>query len=229
MAVPELLKVADKIAALGFEPEILDELVGLQGEGPFVEAAMLEKAMAGKIVLAHGPWQGVNRSIRHGKRCPGLNKGEMKGFLVAVEVLIKEIGVMVEPESEGQGAPTALFVNENLARFKFRTGRANQIERRPNSVAFGFAAAVGPENGTGTLVLGRIKEWAGVHDGNVISIEQEDLTKTGMKQGVTFELPAAKIANRELGADLEGIDGENVQRVEKRSHVIVQLRGPEVP
>jgi len=114
-AVPELLEVPDEIAALGFEPEILDELVLLRGEGPFVEAAMLEKAVAGKIVLAHRAWERVNRSAGHGERGSSLNKGEMKGFLIAVEMLIKKVGVIVEPENEGEGEPTAFFVDENLA------------------------------------------------------------------------------------------------------------------
>lgn len=113
--IPKLLELTDEIPALGFEPEVVDELIGFQGKSPFIAAAMLKKALAREIVLAHGPWQRVNRGLRHGEGSGGPGESEMKSFLIAVNVLIEEIRMIVEPESEGKGAPATLLIHDNLA------------------------------------------------------------------------------------------------------------------
>ena len=89
-AVPLLLQFSKILAAFILELKIRDMFVS-QEQIPFVRVAVLKDSVPGKIVLANGTRQGVNRLADEREGFVHFVKGQMEGFLVAMQVLIVKI------------------------------------------------------------------------------------------------------------------------------------------
>ncbi len=93
--VPVGGEFGEEEAALALVPEAGDGRVR-RVEPPFVEVAVLEEALIGKIVLAHGAGQRGDPAGGHGVGLAEPPPGEVKGFLIAVDVAVIKIAVRVQ-------------------------------------------------------------------------------------------------------------------------------------
>ena len=87
---------------------------------------MLEEPASLKIVLPHGRRQGVDWDRNQGVGLAQLSKGQVKGLLVAVQVLVVEIAVFVKPHAKTERRPATLFIHQNLAGFELVFPRRSQ-------------------------------------------------------------------------------------------------------
>src|SRR6476619_5309774 len=121
--------------ALVLKSKTLDPFVWSK-EVPFGCIAMLKNSPARKIVLTHCSLQMMD-SVRNERVFVSyFSKGKMKRFFVAVDVLVIEFGILVEPEREIQGAPTFLLIHNDLAALKFRFKRNAQPATPPDRKSF---------------------------------------------------------------------------------------------
>src|SRR5260370_41249594 len=158
-------------------------------------------------MLAHDAWESMDWCWDQGVTFLKFPKREMEGFFVSVEETIIKVGIFIEPKGEAQGVPAALFINEDLAGFKLSLpGRAESTTAPDRDQLFIlYVVIIGPENCAGRMELWRAKQEFGIGDGNVISIQEEDLAKRGMKDGVGLKFPSAETEGWKFFAELAGI------------------------
>src|ERR1041385_3864430 len=86
---------------------------------PFQTIPVLEKNSSIKVMLTHCPWSPTNGKRRHGVLLVKLSPRQMKCLLIAVNMMIKELRMVVVPEGQIQRVPATSFVDDDLTRFKF--------------------------------------------------------------------------------------------------------------
>ena len=107
-SIPQRAQSCDVRPAFIFEQKPFDALV-LVTEVPLVHVAVLEDDAALEIVLAHRVLKFPDRIRRHGKFLPEAMPRETKRVFVAVNVMVKAVGILVEPHGELKRAPAFLL------------------------------------------------------------------------------------------------------------------------
>src|SRR6266850_3261 len=182
-------------------------------------------------MLAHDAWESMDWCWDQGVTFLQFPKREMEGFFVPVKVSIIKVGIFIEPKGEAEGRPAALFVNEDLAGLKLSLpGRAQAATTPDRGQLFILCMVIiGPENCAGRMELRRVKQELGIRHGYVIGIQEENLAKRGMKDGIGLEFPSAKTAGWKFFTEFAGINALNTQRGEQRFHALIQFVFPEMP
>ena len=96
---------------------------------PFVAIAMLEETAAFEVMLAHRVFQGVDGGGGHGERPTQPVPGEAEGVLVAMNVVVEEIGELVVPEGQAQRAPARFLVHQDLPALELRLVATRHVEQ----------------------------------------------------------------------------------------------------
>src|SRR5437016_2612590 len=98
----------------------------------------------------------------------------MESLLVTVQMLVVEVGVLVEPQGKLQRFPAAGFVHNDLASLKLVFARRTHATTSPNAPAFWRSAAsiIGPKERAETFEFFTVKQVIRVPDRHVVSIEQ---------------------------------------------------------
>src|SRR5713226_5583668 len=124
----------------------------------------------------------------------------MEGFFVTVQILVIKIGVFIEPETEAQSLPAPPFVEDNLAALKLRTFRARQTTTVPDDSCLFQLAIIRPKDRPGFLVLRGLKQKLRIDDRHIIRVQQQDILKRRVQDGIRLEFPTAQDAGWMLQA-----------------------------
>src|SRR5215471_3843381 len=116
-------------------------------QSPFREAPVLKESAPVKVVLVPPAGKRLRRMWHKPIRCLEFAESQTEGVFVAMDILIVEVGVFIEPEGETQGRPATLFVNDEFAPLELRLSGNIEPTAPPDGVGFLFlkAAKVGPE------------------------------------------------------------------------------------
>ncbi|MGD0260965.1 MAG: hypothetical protein ABSD29_14210, partial [Verrucomicrobiota bacterium] len=140
---------------------------------------MLKNSPPLEVMLAHRSFERVDGLRDQGVDLLQLAKGQMEGFFVSVQMLIVEIGILIEPHAEAERRPAASFLNDHLAGFKFRFLWGTQSAALPDCQGLpGFSPAViGPENCCAGLELRRVEKELGINHRDVVRVQQQNFAK----------------------------------------------------
>src|SRR5215813_10610295 len=229
-AVPPAAQLDQVSPAFLFEPKSGDIAVVKQ-QIPFVAIAMLKNPTSIEIVLAHGCGQGMDRMWNQRVRLPEFPEGEMEGLLVAMQVLIIEIRILIEPKGEAQRAPATSLVEQHLTGFKLGFFGRTQPATPPDRARLGRGpgTVIGPKRGTGFQELRRFEQEAGVNHWNVICIEEKNLSEGRMEDRVRFQFPAPKNSRGKSFSYDTSVNAFNVEIGEQASAFLIHLAATQVP
>src|SRR5829696_271326 len=155
--VPELAQMSHVVLAFFLEEKSFDAFV-VPAEVPFIRVAMLEHTAALEVMLAHRAIDGRNRVGRHREWLPQAMPRKTESVLIAVNVLIKEIRVFVEPHGEIERAPAACLVDDHLATFEFRFIAIGNAEKSPGGTIRLHSPVVRPEDRAGVAIFRRVEK-----------------------------------------------------------------------
>src|ERR1035441_693496 len=153
---------------------------------------MLKNPPPLEVMLAHRALQRVDRNRDQGIALPQLAEGQMEGLLVSVQMLIVEVGILIEPHGEAELPPATSLVNHYLAGLKFRfpwrpQSAAPPDDPRPRRLPGGV---IRPENRPAALELGRVEQELGINHRDIVRVQQQNLAKGRVKNGVRLQLPS---------------------------------------
>src|SRR5687767_8498332 len=138
---------------------------------------MLKNSIAFEVVLAH---RVLERMYRHGRHRIGRTdfaESHVKRVFVAVDVLVKEVGMFVVPERELKCFPTTKLIDNNLSTFKLRLVAIRHAAHVPDLARTGETAKVRPEDCAVFNVLRKFKEILRITHRHVVGVEKEHFAK----------------------------------------------------
>ncbi len=167
---------------------------------------MLENSFPLEVMLAHRAWQRMNAGRRHGEALSQFAKGDVEGFLVAVEVLVVKVRLFIKPHRQAERSPAPLFINHDLAALQLGTWGPLQTTIIPDSLGFLKLPVIRPKDRTRAPVLLRREQPFRVSHRHIVRIEQDYLPKGGMQNRVRFDFPSTENAGGVLLSHFKSID-----------------------
>src|SRR5882672_11500526 len=124
-------------------------------------------------MLAHDPWQSMDRCSHQGVALLQFPKRQVERLFVPMEVLIIKIGILVEPKCKAERVPASLFIYEDLARFKLLLSRRTHSATAPdrNQLLVLAMLIIGPENRPDSMELRSVKQKLGISDRDIVRIQ----------------------------------------------------------
>ena len=135
--------------------------------------------------------RGINRRPGHGVMLIQLPPSDMKGFLVAMHMLVKNSECSV-PAAQRQGPPAPFLVQNDLAAFDLRLVAVSDAANAPDGPLRAEPAVIRPENGARLLELGPSRTRIPVNQRNVVRVQQQNFLEGRMEHGVGLEFPAVQ-------------------------------------